>query len=168
MFETFFQNHTQASTPDVPPDTPMQPDDSLLKHEMERDEGRKSVLYLDTKGISTAGIGHNCISSPLPEGMSFPLDDGEIDQLYAFDMGKVFDSLDEEFPWWRNMSYARQRVVANMCFNLGLHKLEEFQNTMAAMEQGRYKAAENGMLASLWAKQVGERAIRLADMMEAG
>jgi lysozyme len=55
-----------------------------------------------------------------------------------------------------------------MAFNLGVPKLIGFRNTLADMEAGRYDEAADGMLASLWAKQVGNRADRLADMMRKG
>lgn len=39
-------------------------------------------------------------------------------------------------------------------------------NPLAWVKEGRYDAAANGMLASLWARQVGVRAIRLASRMK--
>jgi len=146
----------------------MTSDDVLLFQELSRDEGRKPVAYTDTVGHKTCGIGHNMDAKPLAAGVKFPLDDNDIDQIYADDMEVVFEGLDKDFPWWRDMTYARQRVVANMCFNMGLHNLEEFHNTMAAMKDKRYEEAAKGMLDSKWAKQVGHRADLLADMMIEG
>lgn len=146
----------------------MNPDDPLLNKELRRDEGVEREIYLDTKGIRTVGVGHNIEAHPLPEGWTTPLTDEQIDQLLAEDLESVFADLDRAYPWWRKMTYARQRVIANMMFNMGLTKLSGFKNTLAAMEQGRYMAAAEGMMASLWAKQVGDRAERLAEMMEQG
>ena len=88
--------------------------------------------------------------------------------LLGADIDKVQAQLDLSLPWWREMSESRQRVLANMRFNLGLNKLLGFANTLAAMKQGRYADAADGMMNSRWAEQVGARAQRLATMMREG
>ncbi|MES1979538.1 MAG: glycoside hydrolase family protein [Pseudomonadota bacterium] len=146
----------------------MNPDDQELTRELRRDEGVEYKPYKDTMGIWTVGVGHNMEAHPLPSDWTFPLTDEQVDRLLAQDVLDVFNDLDRVFPWWRNMSMVRQRVIANMCFNLGAPRLAGFKNTLAAMEQGRYTTAAAGMMASLWAKQVGKRAERLAEMMVNG
>lgn len=143
----------------------MTPQDSILIKELRRDEGVEYSPYLDTMGISTVGVGHNIRAKPLPADWTFPLTDAQVDQLLAEDLQEVFDGLDRSLPWWRDLNYPRQRVIANMTFNLGLAGMLGFKNTLAAIQQGRYNAAGAGMMASKWAKQVGARANRLADMM---
>ena len=59
-------------------------------------------------------------------------------------------------------------MLADMCFNLGINRLLGFKNTLAAIKAGDYEAAADGMLASMWAKQVGKRAHRLIKMMREG
>lgn len=140
----------------------------LLIAELRRDEGVEASPYKDTKGILTVGVGHNMQSSPLPDGWTFPLDDGQIDALLTSDLLSVFDDLDRNLPWWSDLSDVRQRVLANMAFNLGITKLLGFKNTLVAMRQGRWDAAAQGMLNSAWASQVKGRATRLATMMRTG
>jgi lysozyme len=146
----------------------MNADDPLLNKELRRDEGVEREVYLDSVGIPTTGVGRNLNAKPLPDGWTYPLTDAQIDELLADDLGDVFSDLDRALPWWRKMSYARQRVIANMCFNLGITRLLGFKNTLAAMEQGRYTTAAAGMMASKWAGQVGKRAERLSEMMVTG
>ena len=143
----------------------MTPDDPLLIAELRRDEGVEYMPYLDTEGIPTVGVGHNLKAKPLPDGWTYPLTDAQVDQLLAEDLQAVFDGLDGYLPWWRKLDYERQRVLANMAFNLGINGSLGFKNTLAAIEQGRYSAAGAGMAASKWATQVGARADRLVDMM---
>lgn len=143
----------------------MTPDDSLLNKELRRDEGVRYSPYLDTVGIPTVGVGHNLNAKPLPDGWTYPLIDAQVDQLLADDLKEVFDGLDARMAWWRKLDYARQRVLVNMAFNLGIAGLLGFNNTLAAVQQGRYSAAGAGMMASKWAHQVGDRADRLAEMM---
>ena len=55
-----------------------------------------------------------------------------------------------------------------MGFNLGIQGLLKFTNTPSYIEQGKYDLASVSMLASKWAKQVGQRAKRLAEIMRTG
>lgn len=146
----------------------MNTNDPLLAKELRRDEGVEYVPYLDTVGVKTVGVGHNMQAKPLPADWTFPLTDAQVDQLLAEDLQEVFDGLDRNIPWWRKLSYERQRVLANMAFNLGIKGLMGFKNTLAHVQAERYQSAAEGMLASKWARQVGQRANRLAAMMVMG
>lgn len=142
--------------------------EAQLVQELRRDEGVRYVPYEDTMGISSVGVGHNLRASPLPAGWSYPLTDEQVNILLDQDLQNVYHDLDRDLPWWTQLCDVRQRVIANMMFNLGLNRLLGFKNTLAAMRQGRYKDAAAGMLNSAWATQVGARATRLAAMMEQG
>ena len=141
---------------------------ALLIDELRRDEAVRRNSYRDTKGILTVGVGHNCQASPLPAGWKCPLTDEQINSLLTHDLTVTFAALDLHLPWWRRLDDVRQRVVANMAFNMGVDKLMEFHNTVAAIQAGNFHAAAYGMKASLWAKQVGDRAVRLVAAMETG
>lgn len=142
--------------------------ESLLVDELRFDEGVRYVPYRDTKGIPTVGVGHNLQASPLPAGWSYPLTDVQVDTLLQSDLQNVYMDLNRSLPWWTDLNDVRQRVICNMTFNLGLNKLVGFKNTLAAMRQGRWDDAAQGMLNSAWASQVGARAKRLSKMMETG
>lgn len=146
----------------------MNTDDPILNKELRRDEGVEYEPYIDTVGVRTIGVGHNMVAKPLPPDWTFPLTDAQVDQLLAEDLEEVFDGLDRNLPWWRKLSYARQRVLANMAFNLGMRGLLTFKNTLSNIEAGNYAKAAEGMLASKWERQVKGRANRLAAMMVEG
>lgn len=141
-------------------------DMALMIAELRRDEGVSYVPYADPVGIQTVGVGHNLQVSPLPAGWSYPLSDAQVDQLLSTDLNNTFAQLDHALPWWRGLDEVRQRVVANMAFNMGVTGLMTFHNTLGAMQRGAYAIAAAGMLASQWAQQVGARAQRLASAME--
>lgn len=140
----------------------------LMIPELRRDEGVKYIRYLDTKGIPTTGVGHNLLARPLPAGWTYPLNDAKVNQLLASDLNDTFAELDAKLPWWRNLDEVRQRVIANMAFNLGVDGLLKFKNALAEMQLGNYAAAANGMKASAWFVQVGSRAQRLVQAMSTG
>ena len=134
-------------------------DRSLLKAELTRDEGRMNRIYVDTVGKVSGGIGRNLTDKGFR--------DNEIDLMYQNDIAETEAWLDRNLPWWRSLDPVRQRVMMNMAFNMQ-GKLLTFVNTLAAIKRGDYAAAADGMLASKWASQVGDRAKRLADMMRSG
>lgn len=124
------------------------------------DEGKRARIYTDTVGKVTGGVGRNLTDRPFFED--------EIALMLKNDIALVESDLDRKLPWWRLMTEARQNVLANMTFNMGISRVLGFVNTLAAMKVGRYDAAAQGMLDSTWAKQVGARAIRLAAVMRSG
>lgn len=124
------------------------------------DEGRRSKVYTDTVGKLTVGVGRNISDRPFS--------DDEIDLMLSNDITIVEKELDRKLPWWRQMNDARQNVLANMAFNMGLPTLQSFVNTLKAMQEARYDDAAAGMLKSRWAAQVGSRAVRLAMVMRTG
>lgn len=133
---------------------------SALISELERDEAVKRFPYPDGKGNITIGVGRNLSAKGLSPS--------EIQTLLSNDIADTAAGLDEHLPWWRDLSDARQRVLINMAFNMGIGGLMGFHATLAAIQEGRYGDAANDMMASAWASEVGDRASRLADMMRAG
>jgi lysozyme len=128
-----------------------------LKADLVRDEGQRLSPYTDTAGKLTIGIGHNLTDRGISQAVC--------DAIFAEDIATVISDLDRELPWWTRLDEPRQRVLANMAFNLGIAKLLLFRHTLDAMARGDYGAAADGMAASLWASQVGPRAQRLIAVM---
>jgi lysozyme len=133
---------------------------TLLRAELARDECVRLKPYLDSVGKLTIGTGRNLDDVGIRED--------ENDYLLTNDIIQIEQDLDRYLPWWKNLDPVRQRVIANMCFNLGIGRLLGFKNTLPAIQNGRYEVAAQGMLHSLWARQVKQRAVRLADMMQTG
>jgi len=131
-------------------------DKTALEAELIRDEGSRSVMYKDTTGNWTIGIGHN---------MSIAQTQYTIDALFQNDLNGCESSLDLHWPWWRNLDQVRQRVLLNMVFNLGSAGLSGFPKFLAAMQAGDWTTAAAEMQDSRWFTQVGQRAVRLQYMV---
>lgn len=123
-------------------------------------EGVRPKPYRDTTGHLTIGVGRNLDAKGLRPD--------EISLLLANDMAEAERDLLARWPWAARLDAVRYAVLAEMCFNLGPAKLAKFVRTLAAVQRGDYASAAQGMLASLWARQVGTRAGRLALMMRTG
>lgn len=135
-------------------------DRGKLVDDLVRDEGLRLKPYLDTVNKLTIGIGRNLTDVGITRDEAFTLVNHDIDRVIA--------EMRVKFPWWPALDEVRQRVLANMAFNLGVPKLLTFHNTLNHIANGDYKRAAAGMRDSLWAKQVGARAERLAKAMETG
>lgn len=126
-----------------------------------RDEGLKLKPYLCTAGKLTIGVGRN-------------LDDVGITREEAIDLlGNDIDRVEAECqkqPWWPAVANdgVRSRAMLNMAFNVGLSRLSGFKRMLAAVQVKDWTRASKEMLDSKWASQVGQRAVRLAKMMETG
>ena len=81
------------------------------------------------------------------------LDEGYIYEIYKDHLGYLY--------WWRELDDNKQRVMVNMCFNLGYPRLSKFKKFLAAMEVHDFETAAIEMMDSKWANQVGLRAERL-------
>lgn len=135
-------------------------DKDKLRADLIRDEGMVLKPYTDTVGKTTIGVGRNLTDVGLTEAEALMLLDHDIDAVMA--------RLDNRLSWWRTLDEPRQRVLANMAFNMGVDGLLTFKGTLAFVQSGQYAAAASGMRHSLWATQVGRRAERLAKVMETG
>lgn len=135
-------------------------DREALKRELRRDEGYRSKPYVDTVGKVTIGVGRNLTD----EGLS----DKEINYLLENDIDEVQQQLEDSLIWFEDLDEVRQRVLMNMCFNMGITKFMKFKRTLEAVRRKQYADAADYMLESLWAQQVGQRAKRLANMMRTG
>jgi lysozyme len=131
-----------------------------LKVELERDEGLRLKPYLDTVGKTTIGVGRNLTDVGISDSEAYYLLDADIARAGA--------DLDRALPWWVTLGEVRQRVLINMTFNMGIGGLLQFNNTLTRIKAGDWDGAAKGMMASLWARQVGPRATRLAEMMRTG
>lgn len=128
------------------------------------DEGVRPQVYKDSLGLLTIGIGR--LVDPKMPGCG--LRDDEILYLFRNDLNDRIKSLDEKLPWMQELDEARQGVLLNMSFQLGVSGLLKFKNTLELVRTGKYVEAATAMLQSTWAKQTPKRAARLAKQMLTG
>lgn len=131
-----------------------------LKNQLLLHEGLSLKPYRDLVGKLTIGVGRNLEDKGIREV--------EADFMLENDIAEVVGKLDTKLSWWTKLSKIRKLVLMDMCFNLGLKGLLSFKKTLAAMKEERWDTAADEMLDSLWHKQVGRRAERLAYMMRTG
>lgn len=114
-------------------------------------------MYPDSKGILTIGYGHNLRDKPITKKAA--------DQIFQDDLTDVQLEVTHAFPWYADLSTARQWVILDMCFNLGLDGLRGFTKFLQAVEMGAYETAAAEMIDSQWYAQVKNRGVELVQMM---
>ena len=124
-----------------------------LTSQLIRDEGVRRTAYLDSRGNCTFGVGHKG---------STPLTQAAINRILGDDIASHASDVMAALPWTTALSPNRFNVLVNICFNLGIGGLLEFNAMLTALQNDDYAAAAEAMQHSKWADQVGERAERLA------
>jgi|688.fasta_scaffold00021_184 lysozyme len=170
---------------------PPPPEDTVLKviePRVIQHEGYKPKKYIDSKGNPTVGVGFNLNRSDstsmlrsvganpikIKSGQS-ALTDQQIKALLHTDLqaakslaktlvsdnGKVSIA-----KVWPSLPQSVQGVLIEMVFNLGAKGLSEFNTFLLHIASKNFKAASKEMLNSSWAKQVGNRAITLSNIVK--
>ena len=58
--------------------------------------------------------------------------------------------------------------MINLCFNLGLTRLRGFVKALEAMSREQFDVAADEFMDSRWAKQVGNRAVEVTELIRTG
>ena len=130
-----------------------------IRELLELHEGKRTKPYTDTEGNLTIGIGYN-LENGIPDEIIYRLLEIKVEEAKS--------ELDRDMPDWKDHSQDRQLVLVDMMYNLGAPKFHTFFKMRKALLTKDYETAADEMLDSKWARQVGMRAERLADMMRAG
>lgn len=131
-----------------------------LINDLKRDEGFRKYPYKDTAGLLTVGYGRNL------EEVGISEEEAEI--LLKNDASIAIAECHKLFPAFMLYDSARQDALANMMFNLGYSKLSKFKKMIEAIKHADWGTASYEALNSKWAKQVGERAERIAKLIKSG
>lgn len=131
-----------------------------LTKSIEQHEGLRLLPYRDTTGNITIGYGTN-----LNAGIS--LDEA----IYLLgNRVQLAIGAAQAQSWWPNVSDndARSRAMVELVFNMGPAGVATFKNAIQCLCNNDFNGAADGFLNSLWAKQVGQRAQVLAQMIRTG
>ncbi len=131
----------------------------MLINSLIANEGMKLKPYRDTVGKLTIGVGRNLDDEGITKEEALILLNNDITRLI-----KQLTLI----PSFSQLSEPRQRVIVEMAFNLGLEGLMKFKDMWKAIEHKDWESAAKEMSDSLWAKQVGQRAVRLITEMRLG
>lgn len=110
-----------------------------IKEQLVRHEGLRLKPYRCTAGKLTIGIGRNLDDCGISQTEAYVLLENDIqncEKQLLDEIPEIYNGLDE----------VRKSVLLNMCFNLGIGGLLEFNNTLTFIASGDWERAANGML----------------------
>ena len=126
---------------------------------IKKHEGLRLKPYLDSVNKWTIGFGRNLSDNGISKY--------EAELMLVSDIEEVYRDL-SCFKWISDLNHAREAVIVDMVYNLGINRFKGFKKTIAHLSAGDFYLASIEMLDSKWAKQVGYRAIELSHMMKTG
>lgn len=112
------------------------------------------------KGNPTIGIGTNL-------GVGAGITEEEADYLLSNRLNIAASEV-ATLAGFNLLDDVRKLVLIDMCFNMGLPTLQTFTVFLGYVASGQYNAAADDMLQTKWAKEVGQRAVNLAQVMRTG
>jgi lysozyme len=130
-----------------------------LKEVITKHEGYDNFPYPDTKGNITIGYGYNLSARGLPHFI--------LNNLYEQDVNYFYFQLSKDYPWFNKLNDARKIALISMCF-MGYKKFKTFKKMISAFELEDYISAEKEILDSLYAKEVGNRAVEIGKIIRTG
>ncbi|ELE5025658.1 glycoside hydrolase family protein [Vibrio fluvialis] len=132
---------------------------ALATQLIKKHEGLRLKPYRCSNQKLTIGYGRNLQDNGISQQ--------EAETLLQHDLDAAVKNA-ETLPYFASLNDARQAVIVDMIFNLGLPRFGMFKKMIAAIEQKLWHVAANEMLNSRWARQVGKRAKTLSEMMRTG
>ncbi len=124
----------------------------LLEHQ----EGLCLKAYKDSTGHLTIGYGREIQNHGITESEAY--------HLLSNDIVRCYKELFAKLPWYNTLDDVRQLALLSMVFNLGIDGLLKFERMLAHLKAHDYQMAGAEALDSLWARQVGRRALETANM----
>jgi lysozyme len=131
------------------------------KAQLRKDEGGfHASPYRDQVGKLTIGYGWNLDDSLMRLA--------EAEFRLNNDANEKLVELIKSIPWFGQLNTVRQSALLNMAYNMGARALLRWVNTLEMLSRGDYAGAAQSIRSSKYYTQVGDRAERIANMIETG
>ena len=131
-----------------------------LKEFIKKHEGLRLKPYKCSAGKLTIGWGRNLDDRGVTVSEAERMLDADI-AIAKQDLYKVFGSQVGQF------NDDRYTALVDMIYNLGVTKFRKFKKMIPAIKERDWEKARKEALDSKWAKQVGNRAVEVADLFVA-
>jgi lysozyme len=138
-----------------------------LREQLKVDEGVKYEIYKDHLGYPTFGIGHLITEDDPEHGEpdGTEISEDRVNEVFESDVAKFVSEAKILFSDLDELPDVAQQVIVNMAFNMGRPRLSKFKNFIAGVNDRDWVRAAEEMMDSRWADQVGDRAIRLRNLI---
>ncbi|NCC91708.1 MAG: lysozyme [Opitutae bacterium] len=144
-------------------------DFTRMEEDLLRDEGLRLRPYKCSAGHLTIGVGHKVTPHDrITEGDAISLETAGL--FLSRDIAIALGTANTIFgrDRFESLPDARQRALVNMIFNLGAERFAKFVKLITAIKERRWADAAVECLDSTYARQVGNRAIRVSGALRTG
>ena len=138
-------------------------------------EGLRLQPYFCSKNKLTIGVGRCVQTNPITAEEEKVIGDWrhgitKCSAMYLLrnDIKRIYKELKKEISFFNDLDAERQYALIDMAFNLGVFGLLRFKKMLKALEKSDYQTASRECLASKYASEVGQRAIRIAHTIATG
>jgi len=134
-------------------------------------EGFEAMPYLCPAGHVTIGYGRNLETGLSMEEARTLFPNGITQaqaQILLVSRLEHYHSYCRGLQGWESLNTTRKVILLDMAYNLGIKGISRFKKMLYAVALKDYAKASREMLDSRWAKQVPNRAHRLAEGMRLG
>lgn len=136
----------------------------LIKH-----EGYRKVVYKDSEGLATGGIGH-LLRTPTETTrypIGSPLSEEQVEAWYREDSVIAIRGATSLVgaEQWERLSDVRKRALADLCYNLGKPRMSKFVKFLAAVKAEDWRTAGQELENSKWYGQVKARGPKIVTMI---
>ena len=145
--------------------------DQIKFHEGEvKAENGNHKVYKDHLGFYTVGWGHLILETDPENNLEVgdEVSEERVVELFENDLKICKKEIRNNLDFFDDLDEIRQRCIIDLTFNMGMPRLKKFVKTLDHLKNGRYDEAGDELLDSRYAKQVGKRAERIADMIKTG
>lgn len=146
---------------------------------VKKHEGYEELPYMDSVGKLTVGYGFNLTRSDAKDrlkevGADYhkvvskkqKLNSKQMEKLLLKDLNSSKENAQKIISNFNTLPKDVQGVIVEMIFNLGIGKFRQFKNFIKLIKERNFKKASVEMMNSLWAKQVGDRAKTLSNIIK--
>ena len=110
-------------------------------------EGKRSVVYVDTLGHLTAGIGHKLDGADLADYSEGDIVSEDVVELWwAQDFRRAMQACEKHFPKFDDFPHIVKLALLNFCFQLGADAPLKFPRATALINQRRWLDAADEWL----------------------
>lgn len=140
--------------------------DDREKQEIELDEGKVLTSYKDSLGNWTIGIGHLLGADPKFQGIT--ITDQECGEYFEEDFNEAVKEAQSAFDGFEGLDGPRKGAIVNMAFQMGEKTLSTFHTFLDYLDRGMYQEAALDLMNTRYARQVPQRAKRIAYRIRTG
>jgi lysozyme len=129
------------------------------------DEDQKLVVYRDSLGYLTVGVGHLVLPT---DKLLFgdTITEERCRQFLEKDLDSAIKDCEINIENFYDHPEEIQNELVNLMFNLGYYTFSKFKNFISALNNKQYKNAASDLKNSLWYKQTGIRAKRIVEIFK--